>query len=125
MDEKARSTPVSVDYAAGLCGLFAGLNAFAVPALSDTDQAAYVWVNVLLAVVFAALAWGLRRGSRPARIAALVMGGLILAAGLLVAFADPVMSLFFFLPGVLLLLLLTVPVRARQYFARTGDRVSV
>ncbi len=125
MDEMKESTPVSVNYAAGLCGLFAGINAFAVLALSNTDKARYVLVNVALAAIFAALFWGLRRGSRPARVAAFVMGGLILLTGLVVAFADPVSSLFFFVPGILLLVLLSVPVRARRYFARDGNRVSV
>ena len=124
MDDTTGNTPISVNYAAGLCGLFAGLNAFAVFALSNTDKAAYVAVNVVLAVIFAALFWGLRRASRPARVAAFVMGGLIVAAGLLVALSDPVTSLFFLVPGIVLILLLSVPAGARRYFARTGGRVS-
>ncbi|HEX8630285.1 MAG TPA: hypothetical protein VF755_19170 [Catenuloplanes sp.] len=116
--------PVSVNYAAGLCGLFAGIQALALVNFVYQGRLAYTVVSLLLGLAFFVLMGGLRRGSRAARVGAIVMGGLIVLVGLLVAFSSGWLGLAFMAPGLLLLALLLVPAGARRYFTPAMRRAS-
>jgi len=119
------NTPVSVNYAVGLCGLLAGMLALSAFGTLGNGKAGVALVDVLMMVVFLALAWGLRRGSRVARVAALIVGGLVAVSGLLLVVSGTLLGLLLLVPAALLVVALSIPSGARQFFARENRRVGV
>jgi lysylphosphatidylglycerol synthetase-like protein (DUF2156 family) len=116
MDNTGR-VPVSVNYAAGLCGLFAGVQAFSVVNFLAQGKVAYAGASLLVGLVFLALMWGLRRGNRAAWIGAMIFSGLILVFGLAMIASEGWVGLAFVVPGLLLLSLVLLPAGARRHFA--------
>ncbi len=117
--------PVSVNYAAGLCGLFAGVLAFSVVNFLSQGKVAYAGTSLLVGAVFLALMWGLRRGSRAAWVGTLIVSGLIVILGLAIIASEGLIGLTFMGPGLLLLSLVLLPAGARRHFARHDARISV
>ena len=115
--------PVSVNYAANLCGLVGAFGAFAVFHFTSVGKAPQAGFGLFLAVAFFAVMWGLRRGSRPARIGALVLGASLVLLGLLMLLPGGWLGLVLVALGALLLALLLLPQKARRHFDRHGAHV--
>ena len=123
--DNTRRLPISVNYAAGLCGLVAGMQALALVNFVYRGRVGYAALSLGMALVFLALMWGLRRGSRAAQVGTVVVGGLLALLGLLVTVSQDWAGLALLVPGLLLVLLLLVPVGARRYFARGHAQLGV
>lgn len=122
--ENTENLPVSVNYAAGLCGLLAGMNALSLVNYVNNGRVVHAAVTLVLGLVFLILMVGLRRGSRAARVGAIILGGPIGLLGLLVTLSDGWLGLLFMVPGLLLVALLLVPAGARRYFTPAMRRAS-
>ena len=118
MNDSTGKLPVSVNYAAGLFWLAAG-----VLALAFFANAQWRLLYAVLITLFVAVGWGLRRGNRVAQVAAFVMGGLLTVLGLITLAADAAIGAGVAGFGLLLVVLLLVPTGARRFFARDHSRL--
>lgn len=75
--------------------------------------------GIVIGALLLILAWRLRRGGRGARLAGIAVGAAVVVAGLFQSQGVAARSVFAFL-GLALILALTVPAGAREYF-RAGS----
>lgn len=121
--ENTGKIPVSVNYAAGLCGLIGAIQIFGLMNFLSQGKLASVIACLVLGALFFAASWGLRRGSRVAQVGAMLLGTLVLLLGVLIVGSVPGLGAAMMVLGLLVVLLVCATAGARRYFAGHGTRL--